>query len=114
VGLPSCHESDARRRAGGLRVHTRESHAFTRNLIDRGRSVTAYGIERFAPKVTETDVVDQNVENVRRLAAVFLAKRGEFLVDDLIVVRPPLANKTGTRNIEKMRIISSSSGAARC
>ena len=76
--LTTGHERDTRRSAGRLGVHAGETHAFIRELVDGWRLVAANGVQFGDAQVAEADVVDQDVEDIRRLATVLLAKLGEL------------------------------------
>ena len=89
--LTTRHEGDTRRSARRLCVHAGETHAFIRKLVDGWCFVAANGVQFGYAQVAKADVVDQDVEDIRRLATVLLAKLGEFSVHDLVVRSPFIA-----------------------
>ena len=54
----------------------------------RGVLVPADRIQFRDAEVTETDVVDQDVDDIRRLAAITLTKIRELLIDRTVVSSP--------------------------
>ena len=89
--MTAGHKRDAGGCAGGLGVHSGQAHSLPGELIDARRLVAANSIECLVAEITKPDVIDQDVENIGRLAAVFLAKFGEALVQAFVFQCPGLA-----------------------
>ena len=88
MGLAAGHKGDARRGTGRFRVHPREAHAFISKFIDVGCFVAANSVQLCVTQISETDIVDQYIKDVRRLAVVFLFEICKLLVNSFVVSSP--------------------------
>lgn len=67
-------------------------------LVDRRRLIVADRVQLGNTQVTEPDIIDQYIKQVRRLANVLLPEFGEFLIDRFVVLGP-LLRMLGWREI---------------
>jgi hypothetical protein len=74
-----------------LGVHPGETHTLVGEFVDARRLVTANGIQLGYPQVAEANIVDQDVEDIRRFATVLPAELGQFFINGLVVPSPLFA-----------------------
>ena len=82
--LTPGHEGDTRRRTGRLRIHARQTHPLIGQRIDVGCLVAANRVELGDSHIAEPHVVDENIENVRRLATVLGPEVRQLVVHTLL------------------------------
>jgi hypothetical protein len=85
------HHGGAGRRAGRLGVHAHKRKSLVRELRNSGRAVAADDIEVRHADFTEANIIEQDVNDVRRLAAVLGADFGQPGVNRLVFFGPPFA-----------------------
>ena len=72
-------------------LYTAGTSAKPGDLVDPRRFIAPDHVQGLATEIAETDVVDQDVDNVRWLAAVFLLEFGEPGVQCLVFLGPLLS-----------------------
>ena len=87
-GVPSGHHSRTGRRATGLSINPHEGETFVGQLRDPGGTVATDDIEIRHTDFAEPEIVKEDVNEIWRFAAVFLADPGQFFINFFILGSP--------------------------